>query len=244
VGDFDPEPTLSLIRPALQGWQAKMPYARIVTKATENASAAPESIETPDKANATFLAGLALAMDDLHPDYPALVLANHVLGGTSAARLFSRVREHEGLSYGVFSNFRAQMLDPNAQLRVSGICNPNNMPKVRQLIGEEVARLASQGVTKEELEEAKRSYLERRGMSRTQDSALGGILSGQLYAGRTMQQEADFEARLKALTSEQVTAAAKKYIKPEGMVIVTAGDFANASKYAGDAKPGAAGAGR
>ena len=179
-------------------------------------------------------------MDDLHPDYPALVLGNHVLGGTSAARLFSRVREHEGLSYGVFSNFRAEMLDPNAQLRVSGICNPNNMPKVRQLIGEEVARLASQGVTKEELDEAKRSYLER-GMSRTQDSALGGILSGQLYAGRTMQQEADFEAKLKALTPEQVTAAAKKYIKPEGMVIVTAGDFANASKYAGDAKPPARG---
>jgi zinc protease len=244
VGDFDPEPTLSLIRPALSGWRAKMPYARIVTKAAEGVSASAESIETPDKANATFLAGMALAMDDLHPDYPALVMTNQVLGGSSAARLFSRVREHEGLSYGVFSTFRAQMLDPNAQLRVSGICNPNNMAKVKQLIGEEVAKLVSQGVTKEELEEAKRAYLERRNMARTQDASLGSILSGQLYAGRTMQQEADFEAKLKALTPEQVSAAAKKYVAPDKLVIVTAGDFANASKYAGDAKGGAAGAGK
>jgi zinc protease len=244
VGDFDPEPTLSLIRPALQGWQAGMPYARIVTRAAANVSASAESIETPDKANATFLAGLALPMDDLHPDYPALVIGNHVLGGTSAARLFTRVREHEGLSYGVYSNFRAPMLDPDAQLRVTGICNPNNMPKVKQLIGEEVAKMVAQGVTKEEVDEAKRSYLERRGMNRSQDSALGGILSGQLYAGRTMQQEADFEAKLKALTPEQVNAAARKHFKPDGLVIVTAGDFANASKYAGDAKPAAAGAGR
>jgi zinc protease len=245
VGDFDPEPTLSLVRPALAGWKAKMPYARIVTKAAENIGAAAESIETPDKANATYLAGFALAMDDLHPDYPALVLANHVFGGTSAARLFSRVREHEGLSYGVFSNFRAPMLEPNAQFRVSGICNPSNMAKVKQLIGEEFNKLVSQGVTKEEVEEAKRSYLERRGMNRTQDSSLGSILAGQLYAGRTMQQEADFEAKLKALTPEQVSAAAKKYVKPDKLVIVTAGDFANASKYAGDAKqPGPAGAGK
>ena len=82
-------------------------------------------------------------------------------------------------------------------------------------------------------------------MNRTQDASLGGILSGQLYAGRTMQQEADFEAKLKSLTPDQVNAAAKKYIKPDKLVIITAGDFANASKHAGDAKqPGPAGAGK
>jgi zinc protease len=212
--------------------------------AAEGVAGSADSIETPDKANATFIAGFALPMDDLHPDYPALVLANHILGGSSAGRLFVRVREQQGLSYGVFSHFRADMLDPNAELGVNGICNPNNMPKVKQLIVEEVSKLAAQGVTKDELEEAKRSYLEQRGMSRPQDAALGRILSGQLYAGRTMQQEADFEAKLKALTPEQVSAATKKYVAPDKLVIVTAGDFANASRYAGDAKPGAAGAGK
>jgi zinc protease len=244
VGEFDPEPTLSLIRPALQGWRAKQPYARITEKAAENVAASADKIETPDKANATYVAGFGLAMDDLHPDYPALVLANHVFGGTSAGRLFTRVREHEGLSYGVFSNFRASMLDPSAHFRVSGICNPTNMDKVKQLIAEEFLKIAEKGVTGEELAEAKRSYLESRGMNRTQDRSLGGILAGQLYAGRTMRQEADLEAKLKALTPEQVSAAVKKYYQPDRLVVVTAGDFADASKYAGDGKGAPAGAGK
>lgn len=243
VGDFDADATLSLIRPALAGWKAKLPYARITQKAAEGVTASAESIETPDKANATYLAGFALPMDDLHPDYPAVVVANHILGGTSAARLFDRVREHEGLSYGVYSSFRASMLDPNAQFRITAIANPANMEKVKQLIGEEVAKLVAKGVSAEEVEEAKRSFLERRGMNRTQDASLGALLASQLHAGRTMQQEAEFEAKLKALTPEQVTAAAKQYLKPDRLVIITAGDFANASRHAGKADP-AGGTGR
>lgn len=76
-------------------------------------------------------------------------------------------------------------------------------------------------------------------MSRSQDSQLGSALARQLYAGRTMQYEADLEAKIKALTPEQVSAAAKKHIQPDKLVIITAGDFANKSKYAGDAKSAA-----
>ena len=238
VGDFEPEPTLSLLRPVLSGWKAKMPYTRIVQKAFENVPPSAESIETPDKANAIFSAAQALAMTDAHEDFPAMMVADQILGGSSAARLFVRVRENEGLSYGVYSSYTADMLDPNAEFRVRGICNPNNMAKVKQLIAEEVRKLVDKGVTAEEVAEAKKSILEGRRMSRSQDPQLTGILARQLHGDRTMKFEADQEAKIAALTPEQVSAAAKKYIKPDKLVIVTAGDFANASKYAGDDKAG------
>ena len=241
VGDFEAEPTLSLLRPALTGWKAKMPYARIVQKANENVPASLEKIETPDKANAYYSAAQSLAMKDSDPDFPAMTVMDQILGGSSAARLFMRVRENEGLSYGVYSGFTAGMLDPKAEFRVRGICNPNNMEKVKALIGEEVRKLVAGGVTAEEVAEAKKSILEGRRMSRSQDQQLSGMLSRQLHGGRTMQFEADQEAKIAALTPEQVSAAAKKYIKPDKLVIITAGDFANASKYAGDAKPAAGG---
>lgn len=240
IGDFDADATLSLIRPALTGWKAKMPYARIVQKAAENVPASAESIETPDKANAFYSAAQSLAMTDAHPDYPALMVMDQILGGSSASRLFMRVRENEGLSYGVYSSYTAGLIDPKAELRVRGICNPNNMEKVRALIGEEVRKLVEKGVTAEEVAEAKTSILEGRRMSRSQDAQLGNVLARQLYAGRTMQYEADLEAKIKALTPEQVSAAAKKYVQPDKLVIITAGDFANKSRYAGDAKPAAA----
>jgi zinc protease len=242
VGDFEPEPTLGLIRPALSGWKSKMPYARIEQKAAENVAASTESIETPDKANATYSAAQSLAMTDAHEDFPALLIADQILGGSSASRLFMRVRENEGLSYGVYSSYTAGMLDPKAEFRVRGICNPTNMEKVKSLIAEEVKKFVENGVTSEEVAEAKKSILEGRRMSRSQDQQLSGILSRQLFGNRTMKFEAEQEAKLAALTPDQVSAAAKKHLKPERLVIVTAGDFANAEKHAGDGKPAGAGA--
>jgi zinc protease len=236
VGEFEPEATLSLLRPALAGWRAKMPYARIVQKAAENVAASAESIETPDKANAFYSAAHAWPMTDADPDHVALMVVNHVLGGSSASRLFMRVRENEGLSYGVYSSYSAAMLDPKAEFRVRGICNPNNMEKVRTLIADEVRKLVAQGVTAEEVAESKKSIVEERRMGRTQEAALAGILARHLYGGRTMQYEADFEAKLAALTPQQVSEVAKKYVKPEKLVIITAGDFANAAAHAGDSK--------
>jgi zinc protease len=239
VGDFDPEPTLSFLRPALAGWKAPMPYARIVQKTPDNVQPSRDRIETPDKANAFFSAAEPLAMKDSDLDFPAMTVMDQILGGSSAARLFMRVRENEGLSYGVYSSFTAGMLDPKAEFRVRAICNPNNIEKVQTLIAEEVRKIVDQGVTAEEVAEAKKSILEGRRMSRSQDQQLSGMLSRQLFGGRTMQFEADQEAKIAALTPEQVSAAAKKYIQPDKLVIITAGDFANASKYAGDAKPAA-----
>ena len=239
VGDFDPEPTLSLLRPALAGWKVKMPYTRIAEKAADVAASA-ESIETPDKANAIYSAAQSLAMSDADPDFPAMMIADQILGGSSASRLFMRVRENEGLSYGVYSSYRAEMLDPKAEFRVSGICNPNNMEKVKALIAEEVRKFVDKGVTDEEVAEAKKSILEGRRMSRSQDQQLSGLLARQLHGDRTMQFEADQEAKLNSLTAAQVSAAAKKHLRPDKLVIVTAGDFANKARYAGDAEGGGA----
>jgi zinc protease len=187
-----------------------------------------ESIETPDKDNAVYEAGLTLAMTDSHPDYPALSMAGHVLGGSPAARIWQRVREKEGLSYGVGAAFSARPLDPEARLRVRAICNPGNVPKAKDAILEEVQRLVSGGVTAEELARERNSFLKQRSMSRAQDGVLAAMLLNQLYAGRTMNYEAELEARILALTAEQVSATIRKCIDPKRLVIVTAGDFAGA----------------
>ena len=240
IGDAEPEATLSLLRPVLAGWTGKMPYSRIVQKAAD-VPASAESIETPDKANAFFGAALSLPMTDAHEDFPAMLIADHILGGSSASRLFTRVREQEGLSYGVYSSYTAGVLDPKAEFSVRGICNPNNMDKVKALIAEEVARFVEKGVTEEEVAEAKKSILESRRMSRSEDGQLVELLVRHLLADRTMNFEAEQEAKLNALTAGQVSAAAKKHLRPDDLVIVTAGDFANKSRYAGDAEGDGAG---
>jgi zinc protease len=97
---------------------------------------------------------------------------------------------------------------------------------VKTAIQEEIARFLKDGVSQEELEKAKQGYLQAQKVRRTNDRALAGTLADLSQAGRTMEFYAQFEKRIAGLTADQVQAAAKKYIDPKDLVVVTAGDFA------------------
>jgi zinc protease len=230
VGDFDAEPVTATLTDMLSKWEAKMPYARIEQAAPAALAAADEAIATPDRANAQYGAGLAFGVSDRHPDYPALLMVNRILGGSGTSRLWVRVRETEGLSYGVRSYFTASALDPFGELSISAIVNPANMPKLKTTIKEELARLTSAGVSLDELNRAKASYLDQQMVGRSQDAALASVLAKDLHAGRTIHFEAELDEKVRALTPDQVSDAAKKYLDSNHLVIVTAGDFAAGTK--------------
>ena len=76
-------------------------------------------IETPDKANAYLTGSTSFALNDRDPDYPAFLLANYLLGGSTNSRLWNRVRQKEGLSYGIGSSFRPSSLEPSSSRMAS-----------------------------------------------------------------------------------------------------------------------------
>jgi zinc protease len=226
IGDFDEQPLIAAMTSALADWKAKMPYERIALAAPPALAAADQTIATPDRANAQYGAALAFNISDGHADYPALVMVNRILGGSGTSRLWVRVRETEGLSYGVRSYFTAGSLDPFAELNIGAIVNPNNMPKLKATMAQELKRLIDNGVSLEELDRAKASWLDQQSVARSQDTALAAVLARDLYAGRTIAYEADLEKKIKSLTPDQVSDAAKKYLDMSHLVIITAGDFA------------------
>src|SRR6202035_2262484 len=100
----------------LKGGRAKTPYRRIERPAVSGVPGDRIVIETPDKANAVYLAGLMLPLTDSDPDNVALEVANFLSGGGSlSSRLGNRVRQKEGLSYGVASLFGADARDRSAR---------------------------------------------------------------------------------------------------------------------------------
>src|SRR5262249_25672923 len=128
VGDFDPEPTLAAIRDLLKDWKSEVPVKRIARAAVADVAGFKEDILTPDKANAVFLAGLAFPVKETDPEFAALRLGNFIFGGGSlVSRLGYRIREKDGLSYGVSSTFTASPRDPDGRLTVNAITNPVNI---------------------------------------------------------------------------------------------------------------------
>ena len=227
VGDFDEKAITPLLKELLADWQAPEAYARIERAAPDKWTSGTQAIETPDKANAVYYAGLSLPMKDDNPDYPALVIGDYILGaGTLSSRLGDRIRQREGLSYGVRSSFSADSLDPRASVSVMAICNPGNIGKVETAVREEIELLLKSGPSADELTKAKAGYLQRAEVSRTDDSTLAQQLNASLLTGRTLAFQSDLESKIAKLTPEQVIAALRKYLDVKQLYIVTAGDFA------------------
>ena len=227
VGDFDPYECAEVLKKAMTGWTAAKPYARIARPMTSQLPGTQQRIKTPDRANATYTAGLLLPLTDNDPNYPALVMANFILGGNAlSSRLGDRIRQKEGLSYGVNSSFSAAALDRRASFTVTAICNPRNIDKVAQAAREEIERLIRDGVSDAELTRAKAGYLQQLKVMRTNDAALAGMLHNLLFTRRTFAYYSELETKIEALTPEQVSEAFRTHIDPQHLVIISAGDFA------------------
>ena len=163
--------------------------------------------------------GLNLPIRDDHPDFPALVLANHLFGGSSVARVPARVREKEGLSYSTFTSFSSSAFDESATFRVSSIFAPQNRSRVEAAIREELVRAAQDGFTVREVDDGRKSLLESRRLTRSQDRSLAGRLSFYLFAGRTFDWDIAFESKIAALTPAEVNAAIKRRVHARDLAI-------------------------
>jgi zinc protease len=226
VGDFDPEPTLAALSGFLQGWKAKQPYERLTRSGQVDVKGDLVRVETPDKANAFYFSGLVMPLNDSDPSYPALVIGNYVFGaGALSSRLGDRIRQKEGLSYGVGSAFRAASLDERASLSMYAITNPGNMDKVIAGIREELQKMLDEGVTEAELQSARDGFLQSQSVARTEDANLARVLEDTLYAGRTMAYYSGLERQIKELTVADIQAAFRQRIDPRRIFTVVAGDF-------------------
>lgn len=225
VGDFDPSETLPILEKALGGWKSSKSYARIERPAAKDLEIVRETIVTPDKANANYLASIIMSLRDDDPDYPALVAGNFILGGGAlSSRLGNRLRQKEGWSYGAGSSFNADAQDPRATLSLNAICNPANLAKVVKGADEELKRLVDEGVTSDEVREAKTGLLRQREIQRSNEQSLPGLLISQLHLGRTFQHETDLDKAIERLTPEEVSAAIKKHFDPKKLIVIGAGD--------------------
>ena len=227
VGDFDPAEVRKLAEELLGSWKSPASYA-VVKRDWSKRPVVDQMIEAPDKENAVFMAATSWALDQQDPDYPALLIGDLIFGADSKSRLWSRIREKDGLSYGVGTQFNAGAQEKFARLMAYAIANPGNVGKVEAAFKEELARMLRDGFTAEEVESAKRTMLQERLVQRSQDQGLMRMIASQAELGRTMAREADIDQKIGALTPAQVTAAMKKWLDPVSLSYFKSGDFKKA----------------
>ena len=105
-----------------------------------------------DLTQATILLGRQ-AIRQTDPEYFPLVVASYVLGGGSASRLYGRVRDEGGLAYSVYSYVSPSKY--GSSFVVGGATRVAEVPKVIDIMRDELARMGREPVTEREVALAK-----------------------------------------------------------------------------------------
>ncbi|MES3035164.1 MAG: pitrilysin family protein [Gemmatimonadota bacterium] len=238
VGDFDADSARALAGSAFSNWSTPQAWA-LIPEPFERTDSTLVSIETPDKPNAMFLGVQAVRLADGDPDFAAMSLATEILGGGFLkSRMADRLRQKDGLSYGVGSQISVTPGDSAGSLLTYAIYAPQNLDRLQLGFREELDRFVRDGVTAEELEAARAGWLQARQQVYANDNELVGQMINRRRWNRTFTSyDLALESQVKKLTLAEVNAVIRRHVDPKQTVIIRAGDFEGAKKKAATPTP-------
>jgi len=230
VGDFDLEETRELLNDLFGSWESPVSFSA-VKNPVHDVELMNKNFETPEKANAFFFGRQQFKFDPEDKDHPSLVLGFYLLGDGFASRLVKRIREQEGLSYGVGGSFEAHPIDKVATFGAYAIYAPENRDKLEEAFNEEIQKVVTEGYTDEEVEAGIKSWLEMRIVNqRAQDDFVVRRLSLYMEWGRDLFWDEKLEEDVSKLTAADVNKAMKKHLDLNKIHMSKAGDFAKSEQ--------------
>jgi zinc protease len=226
VGEIDKTSVKDFLQASFGKWNSKGNYKEIEQRYFET-TATTETINTPDKTNAMMLGGMNLNISRKHPDYPAVIMANELLGGGAflSSRIPQRLRENEGMSYGAGSFLNVQYKYNTGNWGVYAFFNPIYKGRLDSALHQEVDKAIKGGFTKDELTKSVSSFLEQDKTTLGSNDNLANILRAYLVNDRDLNEFTQFENKVKDLNLDAVNAALRKYFDKSKLVMVYGGDF-------------------
>lgn len=226
VGDLDAKSTGEILETTFGKWNSKSKFERVQPTFFDTQKLDKDYI-TPDKENAVATGKITFKMNTKSPDYPALLIANEILGsgGFLTARIPMRLREKEGISYGAGSFVNIPITNDVAYWQYYAFLNPTKKNAVETATKEEVAKALKDGFTADELKSNLLSWQNERKTRLGSDYTLMDLVNTYLQYGIVLEDYDTLETKVKALKVEEVNAVLKKYISLDKMTSVYAGDF-------------------
>lgn len=226
LGNLETSFVTETLKKYFEKWSNDTPYERILPQHHE-VDAYREIINTPDKQNAAVQCALNLSLNEDSPDYPALLMANEILGsgGFLTARIPTRLREKEGISYGAGSFLSVPIDNLNANWGAYAFFNPKFRDKVEQALLEEINRAVKDGFTQEEFQNSLTAWNNSQKTALGNDNFLLNLVQSKLFFNKPLDKFDELGVKVNALTLEQVNAALKKYISADKLILVFAGTF-------------------
>jgi predicted Zn-dependent peptidase len=223
AGDVDAKSLIPKLESALAQWKRTDLKETLPPNPKPAGKRAVFLVDRPGAAQTNLYIG-NIAIDRRSPDYFPVLVANQVFGATSSARLFNKLREELGYTYGIFSWFVSRKYP--GPWAASG-SNRNDVTKATMAAFlNEFARLGNEPVTEIELEDAKRSIVASFALSlESKDELLNYAITQKIF-GLPDDYWQTYPEKVNAITTADIQRVARQYLDPSALQIVAVGPAA------------------
>jgi zinc protease len=222
IGNVTPEQATAAVNKYFGEWKSS--GTRPETDLPSVGANSPALTAVPDKSRVQVNASLAqtLGLNRFNPDYYALELGNHVLGGGFyATRLYQDLRENSGLVYFVSSSFGVGKT--RSVYRVDYACDPQNVSKARAIVERDLKAMQTTLVSADDLRRAKAMSLRQIPLGEASVDSIAGGLMSRATIGLPLNEPSIAAQHYVELNADQVEAAFAKWVRPGDFVQVTEG---------------------
>lgn len=217
VGDITPEELSPLIDALLGALPQIGPELPAMTDTI--AAAGTTVIDFPSPQSTAIMAHTSILRDD--PDYIAAYVMNHILGTGFISRLNQEVREKRGLTYGV-SSFLVPF--QSAALHMASVSAENDkIAGAVEVIRTEWAKMATDGVTAEELDAAQKYLTGSYPLRFDSNGAIASALAGLQFGNLPIDYINTRNDQVNAITVEDINRVAARLLKPESLQVIIVG---------------------
>ena len=230
VGDVRPPGAVAAASHAFGDWQNEPPEATVLPPVPVSRERRRVVLPMMNKAQADIAYGFTtVARSD--PAYYAYWVMNNILGQYGmGGRLGHTIREHQGMAYYVFSGFDANVAAGPLMVR-AGV-NPSNVDRAVASIDDEIGRMASEGITEDELVESKQYLIGSIPRMLETNVSIATFLQTIQQFDLGLDYDRQLPDLLCAVTRDEVCQAAQRTLSPDRAAIVIAGPYG--STGAGD----------
>lgn len=224
VGDVQPAQIQAAAERAFRGWRSRtVPETQYAAPPQRTAREVlvvdrPESVQS-----VIYVGNLALSRND--PDFVPLQVANQVLGGSAASRLFMDLREQRSLTYGAYSGVQetAQVAPFIAYAAVRNEVTEAAMAGFM----EHLERIVAEAPPENELRDAQRFLSDSFPLDIETAGRIAGMVENLRVFGLPDDYWDGYRTSIREVTPDQAHEAAREYIHPEQALIVAVGRAAD-----------------
>jgi len=220
VGDVEPGVVLENANKAFKSWAKRtvtpLEYATPPTRSAREIVL----VDRPESVQSVIYVG-NLALSRTSADYVPLLVANQVLGGSAASRLFMDLREKKSLTYGAYSSVEEGLqAEP---FRAYAAVRNEVTPQALKAFFDHLDRISTEQPAEAELADAKRLLVDSFPLRIETPGEIAGLVSDLRAYNFPDNYWDGFRNQIQGVTGPQALAAAKQYIQPSSALVVVVG---------------------